>query len=94
MSGNIIRINGSINLEWYVEGSKMEDLINFLNTVGFKRDEVEYDEESCDLNARIGMLESVVEDNYTRIDILEALLYKEYSDKKIVQGRDSSNTRW
>lgn len=47
-----------------------------------------------DLEARISMLESIVEDNYTRIDILEAILYKEYSDKKILADGISSNTRW
>jgi chaperonin cofactor prefoldin len=47
-----------------------------------------------DLEARISMLESVVEDNYTRIDILEAILYKEYSDKKILKEGIPTNTRW
>lgn len=47
-----------------------------------------------DLEARISMLESVVEDNYVRINILEALLYKKYSDKKILERGISSNTRW
>ena len=37
---------------------------------------------------------SVVEDNYTRIDILEAILYKEYSDKKILKEGILTNTRW
>jgi chaperonin cofactor prefoldin len=47
-----------------------------------------------DLDARISMLESVVEDNYTRIDILEAILYKEYSDKKILKEGIPTNIRW
>ena len=47
-----------------------------------------------DLEARINMLEEVVEDNYTRIDILEAILYKEYSNKKILKEGIRTNTRW
>ena len=47
-----------------------------------------------DLEARITMLEGVVEDNYTRIDILEALLYKEYSDKQFLKDGVETNTRW
>lgn len=43
MPGNIIRINDSIRLEWYVGDSRMEELIAFLNIVGFKRDDIEYD---------------------------------------------------
>lgn len=94
MPGNIIRINNSDNLEWYIGDSRMEDLIAFLDLIGFKENEVIQDDENEDLNARISMLESVVEDNYTRIDILEAILYKEYSDKKILKEGIPTNIRW
>ena len=47
-----------------------------------------------DLEARISMLEKVVEDNYTRINILEAILYKEYKDKKILKEGILTNIRW
>ena len=36
MPGNIIQINSSKELEWYVGDSKMEDLINYLDEVGFR----------------------------------------------------------
>ena len=69
-------------------------MIAFLDLIGFKENEVIQDDENEDLNARISMLESVVEDNYTRIDILEAILYKEYSDKKILKEGIPTNIRW
>lgn len=37
MPGNIIRINNSDELEWYVGDSKMEKLIKYLNKIGFQR---------------------------------------------------------
>lgn len=37
MPGNVVRINNSDKLEWYVGDSKMEGLIKFLNKVGFKQ---------------------------------------------------------
>jgi len=36
MPGNIIIINNSSDLEWYVGDSKMEKLIRFLDKIGFK----------------------------------------------------------
>lgn len=39
MPGNTIRINESIDLDWYVGDSKMDDLINWLNENGLKRND-------------------------------------------------------
>lgn len=36
MPGNTVKINSYDQLEWYVEDSKMEELIKFLDKVGFK----------------------------------------------------------
>lgn len=36
MPGNIVKINHSNDHEWYVGDSKMIELIEYLNTVGFK----------------------------------------------------------
>jgi len=36
MPGNIVRINNSDEFEWYVGDSKMEKLIELLNTIGHK----------------------------------------------------------
>ena len=36
MPGNIIQINRAKELEWYVGDSKMENLIKYLDEVGFK----------------------------------------------------------
>jgi len=41
MPGNIIKINNSDELLWYVGDSKMELLIAFLNEIGFKEKEGE-----------------------------------------------------
>lgn len=38
MPGNIITINSSVDLEWYVGDSKMEKLIKVLNKIGYKRE--------------------------------------------------------
>jgi len=34
MPGNIVKINSSEELAWYVGDSKMEELIKFLNEIG------------------------------------------------------------
>ena len=39
MPGNIIQINKAEELEWYVGDSKMEDLIAYLNKIGFPMNE-------------------------------------------------------
>lgn len=39
MPGNIIQINSAKELEWYVGDSKMEDLINYLDEIGFRASE-------------------------------------------------------
>ena len=39
MRGNIIQINGARELEWYVGDSKMKDLIEYLNEIGFPTNE-------------------------------------------------------
>ena len=39
MPGNIIQINRAEELEWYVGDSKMEDLIEYLNGIGFPTNE-------------------------------------------------------
>lgn len=36
MPGNIVTINSSKSLEWYVGDSKMEELISWLNENGIK----------------------------------------------------------
>lgn len=36
MPGNIIQINYSKDLEWYVGDSGMEDLISYLNEMGYR----------------------------------------------------------
>lgn len=36
MPGNIISINGSKSLEWYVGDSKMPKLLKLLKEIGFK----------------------------------------------------------
>jgi len=36
MPGNIIKINNSKDLEWYVGDSKMKKLIKLLNKIGYK----------------------------------------------------------
>lgn len=38
MPGNIIKINNSKELEWYVGDNRMEELIEFLNKIGFKEE--------------------------------------------------------
>ena len=35
MPSNIVQINRAEELEWYVGVSKMEDLIGYLNRIGF-----------------------------------------------------------
>jgi len=37
MPGNLISVNDSKDLTWYVGDSKIEKLIEFLDKVGFKR---------------------------------------------------------
>ena len=53
MPGNTIRINESTNLDWYVGDSKMDDLIEWLNENGLKRDDFRDcdcgPEEGCDI---------------------------------------------
>lgn len=39
MPGNIIQINRAKELEWYVGDSQMEDLIEYLNKIGFPNSE-------------------------------------------------------
>ena len=39
MPGNIVQINRAEELEWYVGDSKMEDLIEYLNEIGFPTSE-------------------------------------------------------
>lgn len=39
MPGNIVQINHSRELEWYVGDSKMEDLIAYLDSVGFREED-------------------------------------------------------
>ena len=39
MPGNIININSTEELEWYVGDSRMEELINFLDEIGFRTNE-------------------------------------------------------
>lgn len=39
MPGNIIQINSSEELEWYVGDSKMDDLIKHLDEIGFRTSE-------------------------------------------------------
>ena len=39
MPGNIIQINSTKELEWYVGDSKMDDLINYLDEIGFRTSE-------------------------------------------------------
>jgi hypothetical protein len=41
MPGNVIQINDSSRLTWYVGDSKMEDLIQFLDQIGFEYEPVE-----------------------------------------------------
>jgi len=36
MPGNIIKINNSEDLQWYIGDSKMDKLIKLLNKIGFK----------------------------------------------------------
>jgi len=40
MPGNIIKINNNDELKWYVGDSKMEELIKFLNKIGFKEKKI------------------------------------------------------
>ena len=35
MPGNIVQINGAEELEWYVGDSRMEELVEYLNRIGF-----------------------------------------------------------
>ena len=39
MPGNIIKINNADELEWYVGDTKMEDLIEYLDKIGFREDD-------------------------------------------------------
>jgi len=39
MPSNIIQINHAEELGWYVGDSKMDDLINFLDDIGFRSNE-------------------------------------------------------
>ncbi len=39
MLSNIIRINSAKELEWYVGDSKMDDLIKYLDEIGFRASE-------------------------------------------------------
>ena len=43
MPGNIIQINSAEELEWYVGDSKMDDLIKYLDEIGFRRDKEDKD---------------------------------------------------
>ena len=36
MAGNIITINGSKDLSWYVADSQMKKLVTFLGKIGFR----------------------------------------------------------
>lgn len=36
MPANFVRINDCKNWKWYVDDSKMEELIKFLNKIGFR----------------------------------------------------------
>ncbi len=36
MPANIVKINDSKNLEWYIGDSKMKKLIKYLNKIGIK----------------------------------------------------------
>lgn len=53
MPGNTIRINKSVDLDWYVGDSKMEELIEWLNENGIKRDDLRdcdcCSNEECDI---------------------------------------------
>lgn len=53
MPGNVVRINNSNKSKWYVGDSKMEELIKFLNDIGFKEEGIyskEYEEkEECSI---------------------------------------------
>jgi len=46
MPGNIIKINNSDELSWYVGDSKMEELIAFLNKIGFNYNNLDGDEDA------------------------------------------------
>lgn len=39
MPGNVIQINNAKELEWYVGDSRMEDLIVYLDEIGFRTNE-------------------------------------------------------
>jgi len=39
MPGNIVQINRAEELEWYIGDSKMKDLIEYLNKIGFPMSE-------------------------------------------------------
>lgn len=41
MPGNIVKINNSDELEWYVGDSKMKSLIEFLDKIGYREAEKE-----------------------------------------------------
>ena len=49
MPGNIIQINHSKKLEWYVGDSKMDNLIEHLDKIGFRTSEEE-DKENAQVN--------------------------------------------
>jgi len=36
MGGNVVKINGSKKLTWFVDNTKMNDLMNYLNKIGIK----------------------------------------------------------
>lgn len=52
MPGNIITINGSKKLEWYVGDSKMDKLIEYLNHIGEKEIPVSVTKNSKEMQKR------------------------------------------
>jgi len=47
MPGNIVQVNASKELEWYVGDSKMDALIRYLDEVGYRASEEDEKEAIC-----------------------------------------------
>jgi len=56
MPGSIVRINDYDGLEWYVGDSKMEELIAFLDRIGYK-EKRDADQDFIDLTRKKSLVE-------------------------------------
>lgn len=74
MPGNVIKINDSGELLWYVGDSEMGDLVKFLNEVGYKIREKQrrvVDKGGKKLKEIVEELEETLEDTKKRLKLIK-----------------------